>query len=70
MKSSEGCLAMAGNPHFLTHESGIKNVNVYFREAGDKSLFTMENSFKNTLILKEMVRSMLMEMKWFVPIQE
>ena len=47
------CLAMAGNPQFLTHESGIKNLNVYFREDGeDKQFYTFENSCRNTLILK------------------
>jgi|JI9StandDraft_1071089.scaffolds.fasta_scaffold440737_1 hypothetical protein len=37
----EGTLAMAGNPQFLTHESGIKNLNIYFREGGEgKELYT------------------------------
>jgi hypothetical protein len=37
-------LDLAGNPHFMTHESGIKNLNVYFRvkhKRGDeKKLYT------------------------------
>lgn len=67
----EGCTALAGNPQFLTHESGIKNLNVYFREGGSqKQLYTFENSSKNVLVLKEMLKNTLLEMKWFVPIVE
>jgi len=59
----------AGNPQFLTHESGIKNLNIYFRQSGDfKNFYTFEGSVKNTLILKEMARNLLLEMKWYVPI--
>lgn len=65
-------LEMAGNPHFLTHESGIKNLNVYFRvkhrRGHEKKLYTFENSAKNQQILKEMIRNLLIEMKWYVPI--
>ena len=44
---------MAGNPQLLTHESGLKNLNIYFREGGeDKQFYTFENSFKNVLVLK------------------
>lgn len=59
----------AGNPQFLTHNSAIKNLNVHFRAKGDdKQFYTFENSFKNVLILREMARNLLMEMKWYVPI--
>ena len=55
---------LAGNPQFLTHESGIKNLNIYFRikhKRGDeKKLYTFENSSKNNLILKEMLRNLLL----------
>lgn len=67
----DGFIPMAGNPQFLTHESGIKNLNMYFRQGGSqKQLYTFENSYKNVLVLKEMIRNTLLEMKWFVPILE
>jgi hypothetical protein len=47
---------------------------VYFRvkhKRGDeKKLYTFENSSKNHQILKEMMRNLLIEMKWYVPIIE
>lgn len=56
VKHVDGKHDLAGNPQFLTHESGIKNLNVYFRvkhKRGDeKKLYTFENSSKNHLILK------------------
>lgn len=55
---------LAGNPQFLTHESGIKNLNVYFRfkqkRGEEKKLYTFENSTRNTLVLKEMTRNLLL----------
>jgi hypothetical protein len=54
---AEDCSAeqhQAGNPLFRTHQSGIKNLNIYFRQSGKDSqnMYTFENSVRNSLILR------------------
>ena len=62
---------LAGNPLLMTHQSHIKNLNMYFRTKNKKltgtytPLYTIENSSKNWVILKEMLRNILLEMRAF-----
>ena len=55
----------------MTHKSHIKNLNMYFRSRNkkvggtDTPLYTIENSSKNWIVLKEMLRNILLEMRAF-----
>jgi hypothetical protein len=47
----------AGNPLLKSHESGLKNLNIYFRSNASKKnqanqYYTMENSLKSLQILR------------------
>ena len=67
--ASDEQINYSGNPYFITHQSRIKNMNMYFRVKKTKindtpsALYTVENSSKSWIIVKEMLKNILIELR-------